>query len=104
MKLLGDFSFSDINWKNLSSSNHYSNLFCDFVYDHFPTHIKENILDLVFAKSADLVYVVCVLYNEPYLKLVSDHKLICFTILCKLSEHPVTRLLQFIFSKVIMKV
>ena len=37
--------------------------------------------------------------NEPFPKLVSDHKLVSFTIPCRLCNHHDTRSFQFIFSK-----
>ena len=52
--VLGDFNLSDINWQCLSSSTHFSNLFCNLVFQHnlsqlihVPTHIKGNTLDLL---------------------------------------------------------
>ena len=56
--IVGDFNFPDINWSSLTGSSSLSNSFCEFVFDcnltqhvMHPTHVRGNILDLVFTSS-----------------------------------------------------
>ena len=53
--VVGDFNFPDIDWSVLMGTSNPSNCFCNFVFacnlsQHVfePTHVKGNVLDLVF--------------------------------------------------------
>ena len=55
--LLGDFNLPDINWSTLTGSTTTSQSFCDFIFQYnltqsitSPTHIKGNILDLIYSQ------------------------------------------------------
>ena len=90
--LLGDFNFPDINWSTISSSTLSGSLFCEFVFDHNlsqlvkdSTHIKGGILDLVLCNSPHLITDLIICSNEPFPRLLSDHKLVKLTLPCNSS-------------------
>ena len=81
--LVGDFNVPDINWGSLTGTSSFSISFCDFVFQHNltqfvnqPTHIKGNILDLVFTNSDELIHNLHVF--SPCHSLFSDHSIISF--------------------------
>ena len=56
--LMGDFNVPDINWSTLVGSTHFSNQFCDLVFDldlsqlmDSPTHKQGNVFDLVITNT-----------------------------------------------------
>ena len=80
--MVGDFNVLDINWGSLTGTSS-SISFCDFVFQHNltqfvnqPTHIKGNILDLVFTNSDELIHNLHV--SSPCHSLFSDHSIISF--------------------------
>ena len=104
--ILGDFNLPDINWSNLSCNKSTSSLFCDFVFDHelfqfveSATHSKGNILDLVLAKSDDLVQETLIHTNEPLPNMISDHHLISFIIPCTVPLFSRNKPVAFNFRK-----
>ena len=81
--IVGDFNTPDINWMSLTGSNHFSNSLCDLLFEHnlnqlvnYPTHIKENILDLALT-NCDSVQNVRI-FPQQYLPFPTDHFLISF--------------------------
>ena len=60
--LMGNFNVPDINWLTLVGSTHFSNQFCDLIFDlnlsqivDSPTHIQGNTLDLVLTNLEDSI-------------------------------------------------
>ncbi len=51
-------------------------------YIQSPTHSKGNILDLILTNSSEIIQEVCVLSNEPFPQMRSDHRMISFQIPC----------------------
>lgn len=85
--ILGDFNMPDINWQSLSASSTCSDMFCEAIYNRNlyqlvtkPTHVKGNILDLVFTDSPDSVTDVYI-HSQTF---SSDHYLmsISYSSLC----------------------
>ena len=73
--VVGDFNCPDIQWPTLSSTSPLSSALCDFVFAHniyqaveSPTHAMDNVLDLVFTNSANLLTNVTISSEVP-----SDH-------------------------------
>lgn len=105
--LMGDFNMPHIGWHSLSSKNSISKVFCDFVFDNnliqlveSPTHSKGNILDLVLTNSVNQVVDLSVLSLDPFPRLRSDHKLVCFKIPTKRPKPKSSTILpRFNFAK-----
>ena len=84
---MGDFNVPDINWSTLVGSTHFSNQFCDLVFDlnlsqlvDSSTHRQGNILDLVLTNIKDSIHSLTVLNR--------DHQLISF------DHYPITFVLS----------
>ena len=87
---VGDFNCPDIDWFSLTAQSHFSNSFCEFIFDYnltqhvnVPTHIKGNILDLVLT-SPSLIIDDLVIQSPPVI-LSSDHSVISFSLMCDVS-------------------
>ena len=84
--LLGDFNFPDIDWNLPTGHSFYSNQFCDLIFQYnltqfvtFPTHVMENILDLVLSDNIDLISDISSNSSHDSL-LTSDHFVISFSV------------------------
>jgi len=76
---VGDFNLPDVCWSSLIGQSPFSNSFCDFVYEHnfsqlvdCPTHVKGNILDLVFTTSESIIS--DLLVTRPRALISTDHR------------------------------
>ena len=105
--LLGDFNMPDIEWSSPSCSNHRSKSLCVFVFNNnfiqyiqSPKHVKGNILDLIFANSSEIIQEVCVLSNEPFPQMRSDHRMISFRIPCLSKTSKTSNSTSFNFLRV----
>ena len=81
--LVGDFNLPDVCWSSLIGQSPFSNSFCDFVYEHnfsqlvdCPTHVKGNILDLVFTTSESIIS--DLLVTRPHALISTDHHTVSF--------------------------
>ena len=84
--LMGDFNVPDINWSTLVGSTHFSNQFCDLIFDlnlsqivDSPTHIQGNTLDLVLTNLEDSIHSLIV-HNNNHQFISSDDHPILFAI------------------------
>ena len=83
---MGDFNIPDVNWSTLSGSHHFSNQFCEAIFNlnliqliDLPTHVHGNILDLIFVNpeySLSSLHV----HTQQSCFSNSDHYLISFSI------------------------
>ena len=83
---MGDFNVPDINWSTLVGSTHFSNQFCDVVFDlnlsqlvDSSTHKQGNILNLVLTNIEDSIHSLTVL-NRNHQLISSDHYPITFVL------------------------
>ncbi len=85
--VFGDFNLPNINWSTASSNGNKSHdLFLEFCIDngwsqeiHTSTHLKQNILDLLFCNYTSKNILISSSVNSP-LSSTCDHNLISFTI------------------------
>ena len=85
LNLLGDFNIPDINWNTLPGVSPVSCQFCDIIFDsglsqliNCPTHIHDNILDLLLTNFKDLFQCISVDSQSSFLS--PDHYSITFEI------------------------
>ena len=84
--IMGDFNVPDINWSTLVGSTHFSDQFCDLIFDlnlsqlvDSSTHRQGNILDLVLTNIEDSIHSLTVL-NRNHQLISSDHYPITFVL------------------------
>ena len=85
--ICGDFDLPGISWSTLTGNSSIPNTFCEFVFkwnltQHItdPTHVKENILDLVLTTSNILISDIDVSIFSPNPIIYSDHSKITFNL------------------------
>ena len=90
--LIGDFNAPDIKWDIYSCVSTSSDLLCDFVVDHNltqlvkePTHIHNNILDLLITNNDDLINDITV-HPMGDFSVHSDHYIITFSLIISQSH------------------
>ena len=102
---MGDFKLPDVCWSSSIGQSPFSNSFCDLVYEHnfsqlvdCPTHVKGNILDLVFTTSESIIS--DLLVTRPHALILTDHHTVSFNIQhATQSEESNKRMYVFDFSK-----
>ena len=92
--ILENFNFTDIDWQALSGSSPLSHTFCSLVFElnllqliESPTHIHDNILDLILTNTDDLIQDVVVVPHDVS-PIPSDHSLINFSLSVTTMNNP----------------
>ena len=82
--LVGDFNLPDVCWwSSLIGQSPFSNSFCDFEHSFSqlvdcPTHVKGNILDLVYTTSESIIS--DFLVTRPHALISTDHHTVSFKV------------------------
>ena len=102
--LIGDFNLRNVNWETNSSSNNVEQLFLEEFFRlgliqciKAPTHIKDNILDVLLTNSENLISDIQIKSNCEICK--SDHHAINFDIMLKIKRKKPIKIKRFNFKR-----